>query len=51
MKEKQSEKWYAILGIQCGICSVHASRAEANKEHRQKKYTKKNRIVRVIITY
>jgi hypothetical protein len=47
----ETEKWYAILGTKCGICSVHSSRAEANKEHKLKKYTKKNLIVKCIITY
>jgi hypothetical protein len=51
MKEEKSENWYAILGTKMGIVSVHGSRAEANKEHKALKYTKKNRIVKCTVTY
>jgi hypothetical protein len=52
MKDKtETENWYAILGTKMGIVSVHSRRAEANKEHKAQKYTKKNRIVKCTVTY
>jgi len=49
--EPKTENWYAILGTKMGIVSVHSRRAEANKEHKALKCTKKNRIVKCTVTY
>lgn len=50
--EEKSEKWFAILGTECGIVSVYPYRKEAKAEIKNSDYLDKdNKIVPCIITY